>query len=183
MRIPPGAERRRAWWDPKRKEVFGGKSRTARPLATRADPRGAMEAERKRSGTPDRAEDMTEGSEITSGSVLWWIEPRAAMRRRTEVRSLLRFYPPHGTLRKSEPKKRTPQSADVRGTSAEAEQRPAQRERFIGDHGGMPERRKGCSGVGAEPEWSRRGEARVAIRSNTPKADARDRRRGGALTG
>jgi hypothetical protein len=105
VRIPPGAERRRAWWDPKRKEVFGGKSRKAGPLAPRADPRGAMQAERKRSGTPDGAEDMTEVTKITSASVLWWIEPRAAMRRRTEGRSLLRIYPPHGTERKSEPKK------------------------------------------------------------------------------
>jgi hypothetical protein len=54
------------------------------------------------------------------------------------------------------PEKMNAPEADVLGTSAEAEQRPVQRERFIGDHGGNAGAEEGVqrswSGAGMEPQ-------------------------------
>jgi hypothetical protein len=102
-------------------------------------------AQRRRNG----AQATGAVAEVRSDNVLWWVEPRRRVSGTGGGGERSELSTHHTAFADQRNEKRTPPEADVRGTSAEAEQRAPQSERLP-----QPKRRS--------PEWNGVGAKRFA---------------------
>ena len=102
-------------------------------------------AQRRRNG----AQATGAEARVRSANALWWVEPRRRVSGTGGGGERSELSTHHTALSDQRNEKRTPPEADVRGTSAEAEQRAPQSERLP-----QPERKS--------PEWNGVGAKRFA---------------------